>query len=214
MPQMQIVNIDTDIIPSYHKVGIIVPIDKGKIFVIPTDTLWGLGVSPNFPDAIKKIFTIKKRPLNMPLPLFVASKDRAVELLGGKPSLMFRKLADAFWPGALTIIEKSENEFNKGLFSEGNKIGIRIPNHPIAIELIMSSREGYLAVTSVNYHDEPVLTSIEDIQNQFGNDIHLLVNHNSKMTETPSTVVDITGNEVVIIREGAIPSDEITGLFS
>lgn len=212
--KMQIMNIDGDSIPTFDKVGIIVPVDKGEIFVLPTDTQWGMGVSPNFPRAIKKIFAIKQRPLNMPLPLFTATTEKAIELIGAKPPSMFRKLADAFWPGALTIITKSEHEFNEGLFSPGNKIGIRIPNHPVTLEIIRSSREGYLAVTSVNRHDKPVLASVEEIGNEFGNEIHFLINNNRKMTMKPSTVVDISGDEVEIIRKGGISAEEINRVIS
>jgi len=212
--KMQIIEINGDSIPLFDKVGIIVPVDKGEIFVLPTDTQWGMGVSPNFPRAIKKVFAIKQRPLNMPLPLFAASYEKAVELIGGKPSLLFRKLSDAFWPGALTIITKSEREFNEGLFSDGSKIGIRIPNHPVTLEIIRASREGYLAVTSVNRHDKPVLTSVEEIANEFGDDIHFLVNNNRKMTMKPSTVVDISGDDIEIIREGEIPAKEINRVIS
>ncbi|MFH1513988.1 MAG: L-threonylcarbamoyladenylate synthase [bacterium] len=214
MKTMKILNIDGDSIPNFEKIGIIVPLDKGELFVIPTDTHWGLCVSPNFPKSIKRVFDIKHRPLNLPLPLFPANLEKAVELLGKKPGILFRKLSEKFWPGALTIIDKSERIFNSGLTSDGNKIGLRIPDHPLTQEIIDTCREGYLAVTSVNRHGEPALNSIDEIRNEFDEEIHILINNNRKMKMQPSTVVDISTGKIKCVREGVIPLSEIMSVVS
>ena len=206
---MKIFNVDGDFVPTFEKIGIIIPIDKGELCIIPTDTQWGLAVSPNFPESIKKIFNIKRRPSDMPLPLFTANLEKAIDLLGKKPSSLFRKLTDKFWPGALTIIEKSECKFHDGLSSVGNKIGLRIPAHPLTLEIISSVREKYLAVTSVNRHGDPAITLVEEVIKEFDGEIPMLIDNNFKMNMQPSTVVDISDGQIKCVREGVIPFSEI-----
>jgi len=206
---MKIIKIEGDTIPTYQKINIIIPVDKGELFIMPTDTLWGLGVSPIFPSAIKELFKIKKRPLDRPLPLLVATVKFAEELIGSKPSKMFFRLAEKFWPGPLTIIAKSKKEFAEGLYAPGNRIGLRIPAHPIAREIIEASRNKYLAVTSANRHGNPEPKTIDELRKEFESDVFMIIESDIPMMQNPSTVVDISSGEIRIIREGAIPGDQI-----
>ena len=90
MSSIQITHVHGDSIPQFDKVNIIIPIDKGELFIMPTDTFWGIGVSPGFPKSIRKLFDIKQRPPDMPFPLFPADYDMAEQLIGTSPSLMFK----------------------------------------------------------------------------------------------------------------------------
>ena len=206
---MHVVELTGDSIPSYEKIGIIVPIDKGELFVMPTDTLWGLGVCTSNPQAIKRLFKLKNRPLTVPLPMFPADIEKAYAMTGEKPSTLFRKLAEKFWPGPLTIIVQSDLVFPEGLFSVGNRIGLRIPDHPIAQEIVNISRDRVLAVTSANLHGQPEPETIEEIDNQIGVHVRILIKTKHPMSMTASTVVDISRDELVVLREGAIAKKDI-----
>lgn len=206
---MHIVEIKGNMIPAFEKIGLIVPIDKGELFVMPTDTLWGLGVCISNPQAVKNLFRVKKRPLNIPLPMFPADIQKAFELTGDRPSPLFRQLAEKFWPGPLTIIVQSELVFPEGLYSFGNRIGLRIPNHPIAREIVDISRDRVLAVTSANLHGKPEPLTIEEIDKQIGEHVKILIQSDFPMSMQPSTVIDISRGELVVLREGAISKKEI-----
>jgi L-threonylcarbamoyladenylate synthase len=206
---MKIIRIEGDTIPIYQKIGIIIPIDKGELFIMPTDTLWGICVSPIFTTAVSELFKIKGREIDQPLPLLTANIKFAEELIGTKPSKIFFKLAEKFWPGALTIIIKSRKEFVEGLYGPGNTIGLRIPAHPIAREIIEASRDKYLAATSANRHGKPVLKTIDELKKEFESDVFMIIESNLPMMNNPSTVVDMSSDKVRIVREGAISEREI-----
>ena len=168
MAKMKSIKIKGTMVSPYEQVHIIVPIDRGELFIMPTDTIWGLGVCITYPDAIKKLFRIKGRPLGQPLVLMPADISRAEELIDSTPSVLFRKLANNFWPGPLTIIVRSERALPEGLYSEGNRIGLRIPDHAIAREIISASRERVLAVTSANRFRQPDHKPFQILLNQLG----------------------------------------------
>ena len=207
--KITVVKIEGDTISPFAKINLIIPIDKGELFIMPTDTLWGLGVSPVFPDAVKELFKVKRRPPDQPLPLLVSDMNTVEFLIGSKPSKLFTKLAGKFWPGPLTIITQSSRSFADGIAGPGGKIGLRMPKHPIAIEIIDATREKYLAVTSANRHGKPIPSTVESLRKEFQKDVFLLIQSDHEMLNMPSTVVDITSGKVEMIRKGALSSIEI-----
>lgn len=209
MPAMKRIQISGNVILPYQKVSLIIPIDKGELFILPTDTIWGLGVCISYPDAVKKLFKVKGRPTGQPLVLFPADYNKALELINSTPSMIFKKLAKKFWPGALTIITTSERVFPEGLYSDGNRIGMRIPNHPIAREIVEASREKVLAITSANRFRQPDILDADELYNEFKDEVSMMIESDIRMVNVPSTVVDISRDDVKILREGAIPRDEI-----
>lgn len=176
----------------------------GEIVIFPTDTVYGLGCKIYDNEAINRIFKVKERPVDKHIPILCSSITMAASLgIFDKRAL---RLAEKYWPGALTIILESQDEYYKK--TNNATIGIRIPNNKIALNLINDN--GPLVVTSVNKSGLDPLTNIEDIVNSFKDDVdYIYEESNNQYLNISSTVVDLTTNEVKIIREGSISKEEI-----
>lgn len=182
----------------------------GGIVVFPTDTVYGVGCDLFNPQAAEKIYKAKGRAFNKPLPALVSSLDQAF-MIAESPPKSFEKLADKFWPGALTIVVKAKASVPKFVTSGGDTIGIRMPNHLIALKLI-SEFGSPLATTSANKSGELEPTTAEEVLAKLDAEIDLvdLIIDGGKTTSgVPSTVVDITVSPPRIIRMGGISEVEI-----
>ena len=165
-------------------------LDRGEVVAIPTDTVYGLAAGIDRPEARERIYELKRRPSGLELPVLAADADQAWELASAVPAAA-RRLADRFWPGALTIIVPAET---------GETVGLRVPaNDPVA-ELCRAC--GPLATTSANLHGEPPLTTAVAVRGAFGGDV--LVVDGGTCDGAASTVVDCTVDPPTLLREGAI----------
>jgi L-threonylcarbamoyladenylate synthase len=182
----------------------------GKIIVYPTDTLYAFGADIFNIQAVHKVFQIKKRPLNQPLPVAVSNLSQMDSL--AKTTELAKKLAENFLPGALTLLLKKKSNIPSIITSGLDEVAIRIPNNKIALKLICDF--GPLTVTSANIHNAPVYKSVYDIKKQFiKNEISFYIDSGNLVGE-PSTIVDATGSNPVIIRQGRIPKKKILELFN
>lgn len=173
------------------------------VAVIPTDTVYGLVARMDRPDAIQRVFEIKGRSEEKALQILVPSDDWLVRL--GRPSEVARKLARRYWPGPLTIvIEAGENV--PAPLTQGGRIGMRSPAHPLAQEVIV--RSGVLAATSANRSGETTPLDVASIRSLFGDNVDVYVD-GGRIETRASTVVDVTETSAVVKREGAIPREEI-----
>lgn len=182
----------------------------GGIVVFPTDTVYGIGCDLFNSQAVEKIYKAKGRAFNKPLPALVSSLDQAF-MIAESPPKSFEKLADKFWPGALTIVVKAKASVPKFVTSGGDTIGIRMPNHPIALKLI-SEFGAPLATTSANRSGESEPTTAEEVLERIGSKmdlIDLIIDGGKTISGVPSTVVDITVSMPRIIRKGLISKVEI-----
>jgi L-threonylcarbamoyladenylate synthase len=202
-------------------------IKKGGVIVCPTDTVYGLIADARNKKAVKKIFKIKKRKKEKPIPIFVKDLKMAKSLA------IFDKTQEKFlkrvWPGKVTVILKAKNKkFPNGILSEDKKIGLRIPNYTL-LNNLLKKLNFPLAETSANISGKPASTKIKEILKQFKNegyDIHkinsygsiriaearvkegrrwdfrmLILDAGNLKPSQPSTVVDLTN--LKILREGA-----------
>ncbi len=168
----------------------------GGVIAFPTDTVYGLGAAADDDLAQRRIYAMKNRPAGMPLILMVAARSQ----LEGWVHIDSRAEAviERWWPGPLTVILHS---------SDGGKLGVRVPNHEVALELLRAS--GPLMTTSANLHgDEPAMTA-EEAATLPG--LAAVIDGGRAPGGTASTVVDLTGPEMHILREGAIPAAEVLG---
>ena len=165
-------------------------LDRGQVVAIPTDTVYGLAARMDRPEARERIYELKRRPSGLELPVLVADADQAWGLALAVPAAAHR-LADRFWPGALTIIVPAEG---------GGTVGLRVPANDLVVELCRAC--GPLATTSANLHGEPPLTTAIAVANAFGGD--LLVVDGGTCDGAASTVVDCTVDPPALLREGAI----------
>ena len=169
---------------------------SGGVIAFPTDTVYGLGAAADDELAQKRVFAMKNRPVGMPLILMVAARSQ----LEGWVHIDSRAEAviERWWPGPLTVILHATG---------GGTLGVRVPNHEIALELLRAS--GPLMTTSANLHgDEPAMTAEEAGQLP---GLAAVLDGGRAPGGTASTVVDLTGPEMHILREGAIPAAHVLG---
>lgn len=178
---------------------------NGEVIVYPTDTLYGLGADIFNKIAVNKIYEIKKRPKNLPLSVAVADFQDIENIAYVDDKI--RLLSDKFLPGKLTMILKKKDCISDLLTGGLEKVAIRIPNNNIALSLI--SEFGPITATSANIHGTKTPGIISEIRMQLKNeDISVYLNV-GKITGKPSTIVDLTGKEIQLLREGAILKKDI-----
>lgn len=181
-------------------------LDNGGVFAFPTDTVWGLGCLPNSKKACEKIYEIKKRDGNKPLILLGDSIESLKPYIKDFPNLA-EKMGNQYWPGALTIIIEKSSLTDDYISSGFNTVGIRIPNHPVLLELL--KKIGPIASTSANLSSEPAAKSIKDIKPQIINQIDFTLNDYSISCKgEESTVIIMEQNQYKILRNGAITIKE------
>jgi len=189
-------------IPS---VNTLVPaIQHGALVVYPTDTLYALGASVFHQGAIAKVFSLKLRPLDMPLPIAVSSLEQLDGLVA--ISSIGLLLANHFLPGPLTLIVK--NQSIPSMVTGGKEtIAIRMPNDPVALELL--ERVGPLTVTSANIHGYPTPSTVDEIRNMFKSEYIALYIDDGVREGNPSTIIDVTSERPMILRSGKITEKQI-----
>ena len=178
---------------------------QGLPIGIPTDTVYGLAVDPFVPGAADRIFTAKRRPRDVNLPLLVSGVDQALSVSTAVPDVALA-LMRRYWPGALTLVVPAKPGLGADLGEDEVTVGLRSPDHPVPLALCAAS--GPLATTSANHHGEPPLTSAEAVARSFGEAVPVVLDGGT-CEGSPSTVVDCTGPALKLLREGRIPWAEL-----
>lgn len=180
-------------------------LQAGGTVAFPTDTVYGLAASLTRPDSIEQLFVVKQRP-----------EDRAIAVLLGSiahfasvtqnPSEEAQRLAARFWPGPLTLVVPRHPKI-PAVISPRPTIGVRIPDHPVALALLTAS--GPLAVTSANLSGEENCITADEVLNQLEGRIDLVLDGGVTPGGLASTVVDMTGDLPKILREGPITLSQL-----
>ena len=184
----------------------------GQIVAMPTDTVYGVGVALDAPDGLPRLFAAKDRPLDKAIVLLVADLEQAATV--GIFSPAARVLAERFWPGGLTLVlpQRPGSGLPAVLTGGAATIGVRVPDHDCPRAL---ARElGPLPVTSANLSGEPAATDAAEVAAQLGERIDLILDGGPARGGTPSTVVDCSGAEPRILREGAISNQAIEAVIT
>jgi L-threonylcarbamoyladenylate synthase len=169
----------------------------GGVVVLPTDTVYGLAAHPGRVAAVSRLYAIKGRPAGKPIALLAADREAVERLVAVLPPAG-RRLAEALWPGALTLVVAD------GLRSEG----VRVPAHPLVRELLAACG-GLLRVTSANAAgDRPALSAAEALAG-IGRQVDLVIDDGPAPGGVPSTVVRVTATGWEILRCGAIPPERL-----
>lgn len=180
---------------------------QGGLVAFPTDTVYGLGACANLPQAVERVYAVKERPKNMPLPLLLADKSQITKIADSVPPIAWL-LIHSFLPGALTIVLPKSNSVPDIITTGGKTIAIRIPAHPIPVALI----EGLgtpIVGTSANLSGRPSLLTADEVYSQLGDKIDLIIDGGRCLGGRESTIVDVTGEVPVVLREGAISREEL-----
>jgi L-threonylcarbamoyladenylate synthase len=177
----------------------------GDIVGLPTDTVYGLAADPFHTGASDRLFRLKGRPRSVELPVLVSSEAQAMALCTAVPAAA-RLLMQRYWPGPVTLVLPRRPDLAADLGEDDATIGIRCPAHPVP--LAVCEQIGPIATTSANRHQEPALTTAQQVAEVLGAELVLVLDAGT-CDGLPSTVVDCTGEEPKVLREGRLSSAEI-----
>jgi L-threonylcarbamoyladenylate synthase len=178
----------------------------GSLIVFPTDTVYGLATRPDDPEATARVFEAKGRDRDLTLPVLAPSIDAARSI--GLFDERVERLAEAFWPGALTlVVPRAPPAVPWMLGGDGATVGLRIPAHPLASEVL--STTGPLAATSANRSGAPPETTCEGLHRTFGDLVDVYLCTEGPLRGTASTVVDLSRGAAALVRVGGLAPGEI-----
>ena len=186
---------------------------RGELIGLPTETVYGLGADARNTAAIDRIFTVKGRPANHPLIVHIESAadldDWAINV-----SDTARVLAEALWPGPLTLILDRHHDVPSSVSGGRSTIGMRVPNHPMALELLCNFAGG-IAAPSANRFGKVSPTTAPHVANEFSipNEIAVLLDGGPCLIGVESTIVDVTTTPPSILRHGHVSANEISLLI-
>lgn len=183
-------------------------LNHNGVVAFPTETVYGLGAKIDSDEALKKIFTTKERPFFDPLIVHVDSIENAKKCYS-QWNEVAECLANGFWPGPLTLVMEKSSIISDVITSGLPRVGVRIPNHPIALELLQKIKVP-LAAPSANKFGKTSPTSAEHVKKEFGAAVHVLDSSASCQIGIESTVLLVRSNlEISILRRGIIVKSEI-----
>jgi L-threonylcarbamoyladenylate synthase len=180
---------------------------QGGIVAFPTDTVYGLGACANIPQAVKRVYQVKERPQNMALPLLLAHTSQISEVAELVPQIAWL-LADKFLPGALTIVLYKSNSVSDIITAGGKTVAVRVPAHPVPVALAQGLGAPIVG-TSANLSGRPSALTAGEVYSQFGDKIDLVIDGGRCPGGRESTIIDVTGETPVVLREGAISREEL-----
>ncbi len=198
----------TEVLSSDHPVVLAHAVDilqNGGAVVFPTDTVYGLAALPFREEYVERLYTIKGRNSSRAIAILISDLHE-LEFVSLSPSKIALRLAERFWPGPLTLIVPRHPSVPDTL-STLPTIGVRVPNHPVALALLRMT--GPLAVTSANLSGEKNTNSAQEALAQLDGRVHLIIDGGHTPGGIPSTVVDCTSQEAVILRPGPISLEDI-----
>lgn len=175
---------------------------KGGIIIFPTDTAMGIGCRIDRPDAVDRLFALRKRPVSQAMPMLVDSIHMALAYLDA-PSDIVRRLMSMYWPGALTIVAPCKKKLiHSPIRGDGETIGVRMPDHQTILTII---KEGDVPIlgSSANFHGDPTPYTISDLNPKLVHLVDYVVPGECTIKQA-STVVDCSVDPFKIIRQGAV----------
>ena len=174
---------------------------QGGIIAYPTETFYGLGAKYDIEPALKRLYDIKKRPGKMAMPLIIGDMEQLAmltEVIPDKAGALISK----FWPGPLTLLFEARSGLSDFIVAE-NKVAVRMPGESFALSLARAS--GFpVTATSANISGMPPGKNISMVMNYFNDVFDLIVNGGELESILPSTIVDATGPELTVLRQGLI----------
>lgn len=179
----------------------------GGIIAYPTETFYGLGADATNEKAIEKIFAVKGRDFKNPISLIIGQTADVYPLVKDVPEKA-RKLMEAFWPGALTIVFLAANIVSTRLTAGSGKIGLRVSSHPIAQTIVQKLKKP-LTATSANLSGAPECSLASEVIKQIGDKIDAILDWGETQGGKASTIIDVTCDPPVILREGVISRQAI-----
>ena len=178
----------------------------GALVVLPTDTVYGVGVDAFSPEAVRALLLAKGRGREMPPPVLVQSQ-RTVDGLATNVPFYVRDLIEAFWPGPLTLVLQSQSSLMWDLGETNGTVALRMPKDDIALRLL--AEVGPMAVTSANTSGQPPARTAQDAEAQLGSAVSIYLDAGPRGDGLASTILDCSNEAPVILRTGAVSFDQI-----
>jgi L-threonylcarbamoyladenylate synthase len=185
-------------------------IRAGGLVVYPTETVYGLGADASSGKAINKIFKLKGREAEKPIPIAVNSIDMASQVAELTPAA---KVLFKFLPGPLMIVARAKPNVSKLITAGTGRVGIRVPDHPVALKLI-DFVGGPITSTSANLSGKPAPLTVREALEQLGGKVDVALDAGKCKLGVPSTVVDATTRKLKILRKGPISEEKIKKLLT
>lgn len=179
-------------------------IKKGGLVVFPTDTVYGLGCDPRNSNAVQSVFKIKKRQDSKHLPVLGLSKHEISKI--AVIDNISNKIVDKFWPGPVTLVLKLKDGKIKKTLNLDNKIAVRVPNHPCALALLRECK--IIVGTSANFSNSPAFSDSKKVLENFSG-FDVLLDGGIIQNAVESTVIEVTDENLQILRQGKITRTEI-----
>lgn len=177
----------------------------GQLVVLPTDTVYGVGCDAFSSTAVRALLSAKGRGRDMPVPVLVGSWSTVDGLVLGVPARA-RALIEAFWPGGLSLVLPHAPSLSWDLGDTRGTVMLRMPLHPVALELLRDV--GPMAVSSANRSGLPPATTADAAREQLADRVGVFLD-GGPSSESASTIVDLTAEDPVVLREGAVSIDEV-----
>jgi L-threonylcarbamoyladenylate synthase len=178
---------------------------EGGVVVYPTETVYGIGCVPSDPDAAQRICEIKGRA-DKPLPLICADIAAARKVVEMSPEA--EKLAAKFWPGPLTMVLPAKVKYSMWVQRGAKTLGVRVSPYPVAQKLAREAG-GVIVSTSANVSGDEPARSAEEAKKIFGNKVDIILDGGPSPGAESSTVVDLSGEEIWLLRKGPVSGEEI-----
>lgn len=186
-------------------------ISTGGVIAFRTDTFYGLGADPSNPAALQKIRKLKGTEENKPILLLISDTDQLDRFIREQSNL-FRSLATRFWPGPLTLIGAAHPELPTELTAGTSSIGVRLPDEE-NVRVLVRVCGGALTATSANISGQPPARTATEVDNYFSEEIDLIIDGGEVTATEASTVLDVSGTEPRLVREGAVSREELAGIL-
>jgi L-threonylcarbamoyladenylate synthase len=184
---------------------------QGELVAFPTETVYGLGADASNAKAVEKIFAAKGRPVNHPVIIHVASLEKVATWALDIPEVAYQ-LADAFMPGPLTLILKRSSLVPDSVTGGQDTVGLRIPNHPVALELLKGF-DGGIAAPSANRFGRISPTTAHHVFAELGQTVSLILEGGACQVGLESTIVALTSPKVNVLRPGGIGLEALSNVL-
>lgn len=180
---------------------------SSRLVVLPTDTVYGIGADAFDSGAVRSLLRAKHRGPDMPVGVLVGSWSTIDGLVMGVPP-QAKALIEAFWPGDLSIVLPHAPSLQWDLGVTRGTVMLRMPLHPVALELLRDV--GPMAVSSANISGRRPAATIQEAQEQFGDSVSVYLDGGPSGEAVPSSIVDLTGSDPVLLREGAVSAAAVS----
>ncbi len=183
----------------------------GGLVCYPTDTVYGIGAAAGDDAAVRRLFAVKGRSPDKPLPLLLADVSDAARVAEVTP--LAKALATRFWPGALTIVMRKAVSYRSLALAGGDTVALRVPDHELVRRIVRTLGEP-ITGTSANRAGTRAPISAAEVAFQMGEMVELIIDGGQSRTRLESTVIDITRDKPEIVREGAVSRGEVEEALS